>query len=392
LSASALRLPFALLVTPLIAATLLGKFSVPPLGSRGISLAVPLIILVALYGLLRGWFVIRPHRVIAYVALATLWLAVPLLTASPYSAASVALLLALHLPYLLAPAGRAHDPEKVLDYFLDLVLLIAAAGIAQFAAQFSLGAHWAFPIENLMPQALVVERFNMQIPLEWGSSTYKANGLVMLEPSFFSQLLAVAIVAELLRPLRWWRLALMILALVLSYSGTGLLVLALCLPLLMLGRLRAEIVFAAVLGAVVLAAFSDNLQLERIASRATEFTSSGSSGFERFVGGYHFFSQFLWDDPLRALLGFGPGSFSDFKPMARLPVSEMSLTKMVFEYGLLGGSAYFGFLMVCIWRSPAPALLKLAVFATLLLNGSLVAFTHAMALTLLVWTTPYRPT
>ena len=70
----------------------------------------------------------------------------------------------------------------------------------------------------------------------YGSHEYRANGVFLLEPSFFSQVLAVGIVAELCTFGRLSRLALFGLALIVSYSGTGLIVLAVCLPLCLIGR------------------------------------------------------------------------------------------------------------------------------------------------------------
>ena len=66
----------------------------------------------------------------------------------------------------------------------------------------------------------------------------------------------------------------------------------------------------------------------------------------------------------------------------------MALFKIVFEFGLLGAVAYFGFLFACLLYSPAPRLLTLAVGITYLLNGIYIPFAHGLALSLLLWNSP----
>ena len=69
-------------------------------------------------------------------------------------------------------------------------------------------------------------------PIEYGSEYYKSNGVFMLEPSHFSQILALGVIAELASRRRTTRLAILSLALLTTYSGTGPLLLAIMSPLL----------------------------------------------------------------------------------------------------------------------------------------------------------------
>jgi hypothetical protein len=63
----------------------------------------------------------------------------------------------------------------------------------------------------------------------------------------------------------------------------------------------------------------------------------------------------------------------------------MALFKIVFEFGLVGAVAYFGFLFACLYYSPAPRLLTLAVGITYFLSGIYTPFAHGLALSLLLW-------
>ena len=131
--------------------------------------------------------------------------------------------------------------------------------------------------------------------------------------------------------------------------------------------------------------FRDSFFLSHLLARSGEFSSIRSSGYARFVGGFYLFDQFLWDDPWRTLFGFGVGSFRDYVARAHYPVAEMALFKVVFEFGLVGSLAYFGFLVYCLATSSAPRLVTIAVGIAYLLNGIYVPFAHGLALGLLIW-------
>ena len=63
----------------------------------------------------------------------------------------------------------------------------------------------------------------------------------------------------------------------------------------------------------------------------------------------------------------------------------MALFKILLEFGLVGAVAYFGFLFCCLFYSPAPRILILAVGITYFLNGIYTPFAHGLALSLLLW-------
>lgn len=194
------------------------------------------------------------------------------------------MLIALHAAYMFQIPRAGDNTGRALATFLDLAGFLAWCGIAQFFLQFVVPAEWVFPIENFLPAAFRVELFNSQGPLSYGSSIYRANGVFLLEPSFFSQLLAVAIVTELCTRNRLSRFPLYGLALLVSYSGTGLMVLALCLPLMVILWQRWDLLLVGALALLLLMAFGEALNLDLFAKRANEFGATGSSAFARFVG------------------------------------------------------------------------------------------------------------
>jgi len=378
------RLRFAVLATPLVGVTFLSKFTVPPLGEQGIDLSLLFLLAALLLGSIGGCIRFEPGRLTLYVLMIGTLGVIQMLQPELFSFSSMLLLVALHLPYVFT-VPRGNDGERIVKFFLGIVTVFACCGIAQFALQSVVNARFLFPIENFVPASFVVQHFNKQAALGYGSEVYRANGVFLLEPSFFSQVLAVAIVAELCTLARMTRLALFGAALLVSYSGTGMLVLAICLPVYLVTRRRWGLLLLGLSALVVMVPLQEHLHTVRLLSRISELGSSHSSGFARFVGGFLLFDQFLWSDPWRTLFGYGAGAFSTYASHAHYAVAEMALFKIVFEFGLIGALAYFGFLFCCLLSSQTPGLLTLAVGITYLLNGMYTPFAHGLALGLLLW-------
>lgn len=383
---SAERWTLALMAVPLIGATILAKLAVPPLGAMGIAIGMFLNVFAGAWGLASGRLLLDA-RVLAGFALLFAFAGIgPMLRGEAYSLPSLVFLMVLHAPYVLVAArGQAVDVRVMQRLFSQLCMFVAWCGIVQFGIQFVIGPVLAFPVENFLPDALQVQAFNKQGPLAYGYNIYRSNGVFLLEPSFFSQFMAIGIAFELAVTGAWMRAAIMGVALVLSYSGTGMIVLAVCLPVVAVVYRRWQLVPLAVLAGAAVVIGADYLNLDLLVSRANEFQSSGSSAFARFVGGFYLFDQFLWDEPVRALLGYGAGTFKDYAPLVSVPVAEMAVPKMVFEFGLLGGLLYFGLLAWVVFRSPAPLVLRLAVYVTYFLSGNYIVFSHGLALSLLAW-------
>jgi hypothetical protein len=380
------RLSAFVVCAPLIGATLVSKLAIPPFGEKGVSIVIPLLLIAAATGFLTRRLTISPQRLAAYVVLIGLLGAFQLFRAGPISRASFVVLATLHVPYVLTLAEDRDLSRDTVNFFLTLAQVIAWCAIAQFVLKSFIPIRYLFPIENFVPHAFVVQQFNEQGVIEYGSQLYRSNGVFMLEPSFCSQLLAVAVMVELGTLSRFRHLAVFVLGMLVTYAGTGFLILGVCVPIYVIqtGRWSLLLVGAALIAA--LAVGGSYLHLDRFVARAHEFNSVGSSGFARFVGGFYLFKQFLWSDPARALVGFGAGTFKSYALRAHWPVAEMALTKLIFEYGLIGTAAYFSFLIYCLSGSTLPRAAVVAVALTMVLNGIYTPFAHGLALSLLVWT------
>jgi hypothetical protein len=377
-------LPFALLAIPLIGATFLSKFAIPPFGKQGIGISVFLLLAVVIAGTVGGGMRVEPRRLALYFILVGSLGLIQILQPDAFSPLSLLLLAAVHLPYVVT-VPHSDDGDRIIELFLGIATVLALLGIAQYGLQFFVNPSYLFPIENFVPDTFIVQHFNHQAAMEYGSHEFRANGVFMLEPSFFSQLLAVAIVAELCTRGRMTRLAIFGLALIASYSGTGIAVLAVCLPLCMVAQRRWGLLLTGLVALVAIVLVHEYVHEIRILSRVAEFSSTHSSGYTRFVAGFYLFDQFLWHDPWRALFGYGAGSFTNYASRGQTGGDEMALFKILIEFGLVGAVAYFGFLFCCLYYSPAPRVLTLAVAMTYFLNGIYTPFAHGLALSLLLW-------
>jgi hypothetical protein len=379
-----------LLLTPLCSSTFLAKLAVPPFGAMGLGIDIPMTLATALIGMLMGRFTFHTGRLVFYLLMVS-WIGmVHVLRGDLFSPTSVLLLVGLYAPFVLKLRDSASpQPDAEVDGALrfmgQLGAFFAACGIAQYAAQFAVGVTYAFPLENFLPSGFLIQTFNYLNPLGYGSNIFKANGIFFLEPSFFSQFTALGLLLELSLWNRRGRILLYLAALAITFSGTGIIVMIAGVAVLVLVKQRWDIIALGVLVAILLVFLAEPLNLNLFTSRASEFESTRSSGFERFVAWTYMFEQHWWPDNMRVLFGAGAGSFVSFANISRYNAAGMAFSKMFFEFGVTGGLLYFGFLFYAIYSIRAPVAFKVGLTACLFLNGSYTGFTSGILLSTLLW-------
>ena len=380
------------LCTPILSASLFSKFGIPGYASLGIGIALPLIAAALAIGMLNNCVRLDPRRLGFYCIMLAALVLPQLLQAGTFSQQSLMMLAALHIPYVMV-VTRGHElAMRALKFFLHIATLLAVLAIGQYFLQGFIDQALLYPIDNLVPQQFVVQGFNAQGTIHYASTQVRATGVFMLEPSFLTQFLAVAIIAETLTSTKLWRLGLYAVGILVAHAGTGLLILLIVMPFAVITRRRWDLVLLGAVGIAIAIAFGDVLNLERLTNRTAEFSDPNSSGFARFVGGFYMFEQMLWPNLWRALFGYGAGSFMEYTHLFTIEVADMPMTKMIFEFGLVGAAVYFSFIASCLFSSPLPKLLSLGVALSFLLNGMYVPFSHGLALGLLVLTSlpPHR--
>ncbi|HKQ10130.1 MAG TPA: hypothetical protein VJS85_02980, partial [Rhizomicrobium sp.] len=144
-----------------------------------------------------------------------------------FSLPSLLLLVVLYFPFTLSVTPGA-QAERLRQYgikcFCDLSLGLAVCAIVQYALQYVLHASWLFNLGTFIPDWFSASGvWNHAVPV---NGSFKANGLFQREPSGLSMLLGLAFVVEMTQARRYGRLAIMVLAMALSYSGTGILIAA----------------------------------------------------------------------------------------------------------------------------------------------------------------------
>lgn len=378
--------PMLVLCTPILCASLFSKLGIPGYASLGIGIGIPLTMLALAIGILNNSVRLDPRRLGFYCITLAVLVLPQLLQAGTFSTDSLMMLAVLHIPYAMV-VTRGHElAMRVLKFFLHIASLLAVLAVAQYFLQGFIDQALLYPIDNLVPQQFVVQGFNAQGTIHYASTQVRATGMFMLEPSFLTQFLAIAIIAETLTSTKLWRLGLYAAGILVAHAGTGMLILLIVMPFVVLTRRRWDLLLIGVLGVAFVVAFGEVLNLDFITNRAGEFSDPNSSGFARFVGGFYMFNEMLWPNLARALFGYGAGSFMEYTHLFTTEVADMPMTKMIFEFGLVGAIVYFSFIASCLFSSPLPKLLSLGVALSFLLNGMYVPFSHGLALGLLVLT------
>src|SRR5690606_5525888 len=126
---------------------------------------------------------------------------------------------------------------------------------AQYFLQGFVDTALLYPIDNLIPQEFVVQGFNAQGTINYHSTQIRATGVFMLEPSFLTQYLAVAIVAESVTNRRLWPLGLYTIGILVAHAGTGILILLICMPFVVFIHRRWDLLALGIVGIVALLAF-----------------------------------------------------------------------------------------------------------------------------------------
>jgi len=327
------------------------------------------------------------RRALALVFAFSVLLANQLFIGGEFSAPSFLLLSVYHMPYVFQFRPGDVSPGAPIRMFRRIAVVICAFGMAQFVAQFIVGVPLAFAPETYLPEFII--RYNNMNPLTYGSSIIKSNGFFLIEPSLLSQLCAVAIVVEIVTDRSIRRLAIYAGALVVSYSGTGLILLGLVLPVFILQQRRIGllITLAVIVGIVLL--FAQQLNLGVFANRVNEFNSTHSSAYARFLSPFVTIKQYYLDDTMSFLFGKGAGSYRYIGALARQTYASHDPTwaKVFFEYGMFGFIAYFTFLSYCFLSVRQAPYIKAALFIQFVILGGyiLTPFVHTLILSLLIW-------
>jgi hypothetical protein len=364
----------------LMCCLLLQRFAIPA-GEKGVDIVGPIGLLLAAWALHRGALIVHRNRLILFGLLTlcllsgTAWqIFHPNAYGQPFSSKSILQFLLL-TGFCTLSFPLAMEEGRFYRRASDILAIVAIAGILQFVLQ--IAGLRLFAFTGLLPAPILFEAgYNLSIPVGIGS-LLKSNGFFLLEPSIFSQVMAIGLIIELLAPKRRvGHACLFAVGLVLSFSGTGWIVLAgffvgavlrLGLRGIALG-LMALIVLAAVAAAVDLLA-PDVAAV--FAARFGEISTAGTSGNLRFVTPYQTLDAVWAREPSAWLVGIGAGAAEHLSLPFEYNVNTM--TKIVLEYGLPALILYVALILNAA-RTPMQNGLLLPSFVLLMLTGGYQEF------------------
>lgn len=253
-----------------------------------------------------------------------------------FSPLSIFYVFGTYLPLCLALPGLGQeDLRRVWRTFVTMTIVLAACGFVQVGLQFVFRSDFFDPI-TLLPEACRLAGYPLRRPASIGAFAYICpNGLFALEPSFFSQFVALGLVGEM----QFFRRKPVILflfgALLASFSGTGVLILVLSIPFTR--QSPKWIMVALTVGLAWYFVVGDSV-LSFYTNRLSELNRPGESGNARFVYPYQVMST-VWENSRKdELYGIGAGQSSvmntifeaNFPPVAKVGI----------EFGLLGLGAF----------------------------------------------------
>lgn len=298
-------------------------------------------------------------------------------TANKFSPASLALFIVLYAPFMIAFPISETTYRRCLNMFCTTMVILAGFEFLQHGIQLVAGRGAIPNPYKLIPDGWLVPGFNYIQLIVWGSPYIKPQAWVFLEASLLSQFLALAISIEVLLFRRVWRIVWLVAALFATFAGTGLLLLAFALPVL-LGRMSMRNTVLIVLAVVVVAAVATNAGwLDAVDHRLNEFGKSGASANHRFV------------EPLERIISSisRPGSLYSGIGAGQIEKTDnhqfWPIAKAIVEYGLFTGLALYAFLIHAMFDRPASRALAFTLLLWFTFEGALLTAVNPLTCVLL---------
>jgi hypothetical protein len=379
---SATRIDIVLLVSALF----LQRFSLP-FGNKFLKLDFVAATCILLHQFLSGKLLVQYDRLLWFLAVGLAASCALLLNFKSTMLTAYFLFMVLYSMVTLSRPSTSDQYKGTLQVFQYLVMLISCLGVAQFFAQFVVDGRKLITFYGIVPDFLFgyfyAGTVNTIHPLYYGSSILKSNGIFLEEPSTLSQIMALGILIEVLEFRRPRYLLIMTLGFLVAYSGTGLILLLLFLPLAGLRHGRAG--FSALFVAMcALGLFATGIiDLSAFTSRVGEFRYNGGSAFGRFVAPLWLAAKQFDTGSLQAwLVGNGPGTAKEFHDVW-YGVTTDGWFKLFLDFGMIGSFIFGCFLVSCLRRSRCPGLVLAALIVICLLFGDFVTSPFVTIITVL---------
>lgn len=352
----------------------------------GVGFLISLLIMVGFA--LSSRLTIDPLRMILYVVGMAGCLLTLFFKRDSFSFISLLMLMVVYFSYIFSFKIYYDQYLRLLNVFQDIMLFCVWCGIVQFLIQFPLSSDFMFPFDMILPESLFIPEFNLRIPITDTLPYEKSTGLWFLEPSHFSQFLAIAVIIELRHFNRPKRLLLYLGSMGLCFSGTGIILLVFVGAILVIQQKRIGIILLAILGFLSILVFRDIFPFSIFFDRLSDFTNPLASGSGRFIAPYWVIADLIEEGRVHVLLwGLGPGQLKMIVEFTDYFVQDSSWFKLVVEYGYVAVMFFALFFIVSLFRNSPDKILSTACLVQFLfLGGYLLSFyVHFLFLVLVVW-------
>jgi hypothetical protein len=278
---------------------------------------------------------------------------------------SYGLFVVVYSLFTLARPSTRDQYKGTLRAFQFLVLILSCLAIVQFLAHFVVSPAKLVMFFGIVPDSLLTH------PGEAVEIGVKSNGIFLAEASTMSQIGALGILVEILEFRRLRYLLVLTLAFLLAYSGTGLSILLLCLPLAALVNPRAQMPAIVVTLFALVLFVTGFIQLSMFTARVGEFQDPHASGFMRYSSSFWQAADYFKTASLLEFL-FGKGPGYGFVRVAFYFASSDTWFKLFLEYGVFGTFVFVCFFTSCFRRSQCPKPLLVALIYYFLFPASLL--------------------
>ncbi|WP_222262183.1 hypothetical protein [Modestobacter marinus] len=301
-------------------------------------LLVPLVYVAVAIGLYRGALSFDVARLRLFLMAAVLVVASTLtavirgLAPSVSSALLVLGVYACGTLVLTAPTWAGY--RALLGGYVRVMSAFAGLGTLLFGLQWA-GLAYSDWLAAVLPDQMLLTGYYTTNPLLYGSPYQRANGLVFLEPSFFSLFCGLGLAAALYLRVGLVPLGILATGLITSVSGNGMVVATAAIAVLVVTRQwrsLAPMVVPAIIVAIAMVAYGLGPIL---LSRLTEVTRTDSSASMRFVQPYDIFADHLMQSVPTLLIGQGAGTADTLATTVRADLVAPIIPKVVYEYGLI---------------------------------------------------------
>jgi hypothetical protein len=367
-----------------LAATLtFGQRFVIPIGRYEVGVSLVVCSLVLAYWVFRGEMYVHSTRFVLYLLAVSgiVVCAVCNFDDPEMSLVKVAYLIVIYGSWMFVH----HDVRGPIPFFRCFrfcMTVIACIGLAQFLIQI-VGIRLIDPY-SLLPERFIAKGFYSHQPIAWGAEFYKSYGVVLFEPSYYSRMLAIALVIEVLIFKQIWRMILFGVAIIPAFSGTGLIILVALYPRLAFDRpkLVGGLTLAATLLLIPVMLFTSTGRT--FLGRSTEFSSDVSSGRLRFVAPY---VRLVETFDAHYFIGHGPGTIEQFENVRKVALKRdrhvvysfgysyvklvdaypNTLVTLIYELGVLPGLPLLAYIVYCFFRRVWSYPVSVALFMYLML-------------------------